>query len=189
MKPRSIWVFVGGAVIFANSKPFRDGLIRMIGETTGATPELQTFRMNPRTANAGSLMLNWPAGHVFKNLTLMGITALWTAAKYRLPVLIVVGNNRSYFNDELHQESVARRRGRNEANAWVGQRLDDPAPDIAGLARAQGVAASGPVSTPDELLAAVEEGVAALRDGRPYLIDVLIDPRQGRETAVKRATG
>lgn len=121
--------------------------------------------------------------------TLMGITALWTAAKYRLPVLIVVGNNRSYFNDELHQESVARRRGRNEANAWVGQRLDNPAPDIAGLARAQGMEASGPVGTGAELAAAVANGIAALREGRPYLIDILIDPRQGRETAVRRATG
>ncbi len=120
--------------------------------------------------------------------TLMGITALWTAAKYRLPVLFVVGNNRSYFNDELHQESVARRRGRLEANAWVGQRLDNPAPDIAGLARAQGVEASGPVRTEAELADAVARGFKALRSGAPYLIDVWIDPRQGRETAVRRAT-
>ncbi|MBT8409429.1 MAG: thiamine pyrophosphate-binding protein, partial [Alphaproteobacteria bacterium] len=120
--------------------------------------------------------------------TLMGITALWTAAKYRLPVLIIVGNNRSYFNDELHQESVARRRRRNEANAWVGQRLDDPAPDIAALARAQGVGATGPVATTEDLQLAIADGVAALRDGKPYLIDVLIDPRQGRETAVRRPT-
>ncbi len=120
--------------------------------------------------------------------TLMGVTALWTAAKYRLPVLIIVGNNRSYFNDELHQESVARTRNRNDANAWVGQRLDDPAPDIAGLARAQGVDATGPVADAAALKTAIAEGVGALREGRPYLIDVLIDPRQGRETAVRRAT-
>jgi len=121
--------------------------------------------------------------------TLMGITALWTAAKYRLPVLIIVGNNRSYFNDELHQERVAERRGRNPANAWVGQRLDDPAPDIAGLARAQGIDASGPVDTAEQLADAMAVGIAALREGRPYLIDVLIDPRLGRETAARRATG
>jgi len=120
--------------------------------------------------------------------TLMGITALWTAAKYRLPLLVIVGNNRSYFNDELHQESVARTRGRNPANAWVGQRLDDPPPDIAGLARAQGLDASGPVGEIGELERAVQEGVGAIREGRPYLIDVLIDPRQGRETAARRAT-
>ena len=120
--------------------------------------------------------------------TLMGITALWTAAKYWLPVLFIIGNNRSYFNDELHQESVAERRGRNPANAWVGQRLDNPAPDIALMAKAQGVEASGPVKTPEELTQAMAAGVAALRSGKPYLIDVWIDPRQGRETAGKRAT-
>ncbi|MBT8476165.1 MAG: hypothetical protein KJO78_11910 [Alphaproteobacteria bacterium] len=111
-----------------------------------------------------------------------------TAAKYRLPVLVVVGNNRSYFNDELHQESVAERRGRNPANAWVGQRLDDPAPDIATLARGQGVDATGPVRTREELTAAMADALAALREGRPYLVDVWIDPRQGREQAVRRAT-
>ena len=120
--------------------------------------------------------------------TLMGVTALWTAAKYNLPVLFVIGNNRSYFNDELHQESVAQHRGRNPANAWVGQRLDDPAPDIAQMARAQGVQADGPVKTHKALEKAMATGVAALREGRPYLIDVWIDPRQGRETAAKRAT-
>lgn len=120
--------------------------------------------------------------------TLMGITALWTAAKYALPVLFVIGNNRSYFNDELHQESVAKTRGRNPANAWVGQRLDSPAPDIAGMARAQGVEADGPIKTIAELKKAIASGVAALRDGRPYLIDVWIDSRQGRETAAIRAT-
>ena len=120
--------------------------------------------------------------------TLMGVTALWTAAKYSLPVLFVIGNNRSYFNDELHQESVAQHRGRNPDNAWVGQRLDDPAPDIAAMARAQGVEAAGPIKTHAELEKAMAAGVTALREGRPYLIDVWIDPRQGRETAAKRAT-
>jgi len=120
--------------------------------------------------------------------TLMGVTALWTAAKYDLPVLFVIGNNRSYFNDELHQESVAKTRGRNPANAWVGQRLDSPVPDIAGMARAQGVAADGPIKTVAELNEAVAKGISALREGRPYLIDVWIDSRQGRETAAIRAT-
>src|SRR5262249_31342361 len=37
---------------------------------------------------------------------LMGVTALWTAAHYRIPLLIVVANNRSFFNDQLHQETM-----------------------------------------------------------------------------------
>src|SRR5215472_15260350 len=39
---------------------------------------------------------------------MMTNTAIWTAAHYKIPVLIVVANNRSFFNDELHQERVAR---------------------------------------------------------------------------------
>ena len=39
---------------------------------------------------------------------LMGVTALWTAAHYRIPLLLVVANNQSFFNDEVHQERMAR---------------------------------------------------------------------------------
>lgn len=120
--------------------------------------------------------------------TLMSVNALWTAAKYRIPALFVIANNRSYFNDELHQENVAIARGRNPANAWIGQRLDEPAPDIAGLARSQGVQATGPVTSLEGLAAAMRDGVATVRGGRPYLIDVHIDARQGREKEVKRNT-
>jgi thiamine pyrophosphate-dependent acetolactate synthase large subunit-like protein len=42
----------------------------------------------------------------------MGATALWTAVRHRIPLLILVNNNRSYFNDELH-----RRRSRARADA------------------------------------------------------------------------
>jgi thiamine pyrophosphate-dependent acetolactate synthase large subunit-like protein len=118
----------------------------------------------------------------------MSINALWTAAKYQIPALFIVANNRSYFNDELHQENVALRRGRNPANAWVGQRLDNPAPDIAALARAQGVAAIGPIRDIEALEAAMAEAVETVRAGLPFLLDVHIDPRQGREGAVRRNT-
>ena len=43
---------------------------------------------------------------------LMGVTALWTAVRNHIPLLVVIANNRSFFNDELHQERVARDRGR-----------------------------------------------------------------------------
>ena len=41
---------------------------------------------------------------------LMTSNALWTAAKYQIPLLVVVLNNRSYYNDEEHQERMARAR-------------------------------------------------------------------------------
>ena len=57
---------------------------------------------------------------------LMGVTAIWTAVHYRIPLLIVVANNRSFYNDEVHQERVARMRNRPVENKWIGQRISDP---------------------------------------------------------------
>ncbi len=56
----------------------------------------------------------------------MGATAIWSAAHHRIPLLILVNNNRSYFNDELHQDNVARTRGREVKNRWIGLRMEDP---------------------------------------------------------------
>ena len=78
---------------------------------------------------------------------LMGVTALWTAVHYRIPLLVVVANNRTFYNDEVHQERMARMRDRPVANKWIGQRISDPDIDLAGMARAQGAEGFGPVET------------------------------------------
>ena len=111
---------------------------------------------------------------------LMSMNALWTAARYRIPALFIIANNRSYYNDELHQEGVARHRGRNTANRWIGQSIDHPAPDIAKLAEAQGLTGIGPVRRADELQEALRRAVECVRGGSPCLIDVHIDPGHGR---------
>ena len=105
---------------------------------------------------------------------LMGNTALWTAAHYGIPVLIVVANNRSFFNDEVHQERVAKVRGRPVANRWIGQAIREPDIDIAAMARAQGCVGIGPVERPNSLVAALREGIAAVRAGRPCVVDVRV---------------
>ena len=107
---------------------------------------------------------------------LQGVTALWTAARYQLPALFIVSNNRSNFNDEIHQEAVAKARNRPVENRWIGQRIDDPAPDLAGLARAQGVEAEGPVRTVPELEEAIRRGLSVVSSGKPYLIDAYVTP-------------
>ncbi|MBI4293074.1 MAG: thiamine pyrophosphate-binding protein [Betaproteobacteria bacterium] len=107
---------------------------------------------------------------------LQGATALWTASHYRLPALFIVSNNRSNFNDEIHQQTIAKTRGRPVENRWIGQRIDDPAVDFTELARAQGVEGEGPVKTVPELERAIERGLAAIRSGKPYLIDAFVPP-------------
>ena len=107
---------------------------------------------------------------------LMGVTALWTAAHYRIPLLLVVANNQSFFNDEVHQERMARERGRPVENKWIGQRMADPEIDLAGLARAQGAAGFGPVHDVAELDAVFAEAVAAVENGAVAVVDVRVLP-------------
>lgn len=120
-----------------------------------------------------------PVGIMGDGEFLASASALWTAAHYAIPVLIVVANNRSYFTDEIQQEIVAKDRGRPVENRWIGQRIDEPAVDLAGLARDYGVAAEGPVAKASDLLAALERGLHCVEAGKPYLVDVLIDPTRG----------
>lgn len=104
----------------------------------------------------------------------MGANALWTAAHYGVGMLIVVANNRSFFNDEIHQHRVAVTRDRPVENRWIGQRMADPEIDLSGLARAQGLVGIGPIDTLTELEQTLPEAVAAARGGSAVLVDVLI---------------
>jgi thiamine pyrophosphate-dependent acetolactate synthase large subunit-like protein len=107
---------------------------------------------------------------------LMGITALWTAVHYRIPVLIIVANNNSFFNDELHQDRMARQRNRPVANRWIGQRIADPEPDIATLARGQGATGFGPVRDPGELVRTLRQAIETVEGGGVALVDVRVEP-------------
>ncbi|MFI5266502.1 MAG: thiamine pyrophosphate-binding protein [Chloroflexota bacterium] len=109
--------------------------------------------------------------------TLMSPAAIWTAAHHDIPILFVVANNRSYYNDEEHQDRVARVRNRPPENRWIGQRIDDPPVNFAGLASDLGAEGFGPVSDPADLAGAYKSALAALAEGRPALVDVHISPR------------
>jgi thiamine pyrophosphate-dependent acetolactate synthase large subunit-like protein len=107
---------------------------------------------------------------------LMGATALWTAAHYRIPLLVVVSNNNSFFNDELHQDRMARQRSRPVANRWIGQRIADPEPDLGMLARAQGGEGFGAIRRPDELPRALRAAIECVEAGGIAVVDVRVEP-------------
>ena len=107
---------------------------------------------------------------------LMGVTALWTAAHYRIPCLLLVANNRSFYNDEMHQERVARERGRPVENKWIGQRIDEPDIDLAMMARAQGVEGFGPIKNINDLRPAMEKAIQAVKNGAVCVVDVRVIP-------------
>src|SRR5215471_3727526 len=122
----------------------------------------------------------------------MGATGIWSAVRHRIPLLVLINNNRSYFNDELHQENVARTRGREVKNRWIGLRLEDPVPNIAKLAEAQGAVGIGPVTSAAEAGPAIAKGVDVLKKGGVCVIDFHVDPpaeRQASHALGHRATG
>jgi thiamine pyrophosphate-dependent acetolactate synthase large subunit-like protein len=107
---------------------------------------------------------------------MMGGHAIWTAVKHKIPLLVVINNNQSYFNDELHQENIARRRNRAVGNRWIGQAISGPNIDIAKFVESQGAVGIGPVKTLEELKAAVKKGAEVLASGGVCLIDCHVPP-------------
>ena len=110
---------------------------------------------------------------------MMGCQAVWTAVHYRIPLMIVVANNQSFYNDELHQERVARMRNRPVENKWIGQRMDNPELDLATIARGQGAVGLGPVKDASELTAIFEEALRELDAGKVVVVDVRVLPGYG----------
>jgi thiamine pyrophosphate-dependent acetolactate synthase large subunit-like protein len=53
-------------------------------------------------------------------------SAFWTAVHHRIPLLIVMYNNRTYGNDLGHQGTMAQVRGRPDENKTIGIDIDDP---------------------------------------------------------------
>ncbi len=107
---------------------------------------------------------------------LMGVTAVWTAVHYKTPLLFVLANNRSFYNDELHQERMARARNRPVENKWIGQRMSDPDVDLAAMGRAQGAQGFGPITKPADLAPALQKAIAAVDAGGVAIVDVRVEP-------------
>ena len=107
---------------------------------------------------------------------MMGCAAVWTAVHYKLPLLIIVANNQSFYNDELHQERMARMRNRPVENKWIGQRMDNPELDLATIARGQGAVGYGPVKDAAELAGVFEKAVKDLEAGKVVVVDVRVLP-------------
>jgi acetolactate synthase-1/2/3 large subunit len=103
--------------------------------------------------------------------------ALWVASNQKLPMLVVMYNNRAYYNDWEHQIRLAHHRGTPVENAWVGQAIDYPAPDFAMLARAFGWYAEGPIEDPAQVGGAIRRANEAVKRGQPALVDTVTQAR------------
>ncbi|HEY2988454.1 MAG TPA: thiamine pyrophosphate-dependent enzyme, partial [Candidatus Binatia bacterium] len=109
---------------------------------------------------------------------LMTSSSLWTAAKHKIPLLIVMHNNQSFYNSEEHGIEVAKFRKRPVENAGIGTHVDDPAVDFAKVAEGFGVHAEGPIANPAEVRPAIERALKFVKEKKlPALVDVISEPR------------
>jgi thiamine pyrophosphate-dependent acetolactate synthase large subunit-like protein len=100
-----------------------------------------------------------------------GIQSLWSAARYDVPIGIIVFNNGHYQANRLN---FARYNGRmRETNKYIGVNLGHPDIGYVQLAAGYGIEAER-VEDPKDLAAAIDRCKKAMDEGRPYLIDVKI---------------
>ncbi len=103
--------------------------------------------------------------------------SLWTAAHHKIPMLIVMHNNRCYHQEIMHVARMAAIHNRPQHTARIGTEITDPNIDFAKLAQSMGVWAEGPISDPANLGPALARAIAVVKQGRPALVDAVCQGR------------
>ncbi|MFA9431881.1 thiamine pyrophosphate-binding protein [Egicoccus sp. AB-alg2] len=160
--PKSVWEFRDGSDYLGHSGGAGVGYGpgAVVGAALGAT---ENGRLPVAIVGDGDL-LSAPG-------------AIWTAVHYRIPLLLVVNDNSSFYNDEGHQQAVALDRDRPIDNAWIGMRMEDPQMDFADIARGYGAWARGPFIEPGELAAAFKEALTVVRAGGVAVVHARTAPK------------
>ncbi|MBM2810821.1 MAG: Cyclohexane-1,2-dione hydrolase [Chloroflexi bacterium] len=105
------------------------------------------------------------------------VGALWVAVHDHIPILLVMYNNRSYYNDWEHQIKIAEARERDPNMAYLGMEIDKPAPDFAAIAKGFGWYAEGPIDQGRDIGPAIKRAIQRVKVGQPALVDVVTQYR------------
>ncbi len=100
--------------------------------------------------------------------------ALWTASRYDVPIIIVVFNNRCY--NETRTRMFSRGGRQMETGKDMICYLGDPDVKFPQIAAAYDIRGET-VTTPNEIRPAMQRAISATREGRPYLLDVVLARR------------
>lgn len=102
---------------------------------------------------------------------------LWTAAHHKIPILMLMHNNRCYHQEIMHVQRMAAIHDRQQSTARIGTEIADPNIDFAKLAQGMGVWAEDPISDPSKIGPALQRALAEVKNGRPALVDVVCQGR------------
>lgn len=104
---------------------------------------------------------------------MMAPGAIWSAAHHETPLLLILMNNRSWGNDELHQREVAHQRERDVARAHIGQRTHEPDVDLAAIARGFGAWAHDPIDDPEKIAPALHKAIEQVKKGKVAIVEII----------------
>ncbi|MBO0798751.1 MAG: hypothetical protein J2P31_07995, partial [Blastocatellia bacterium] len=104
------------------------------------------------------------------------VQALWSAARYEVPIGIFIWNNNGYQSNRLFLHQYG---GRAAATGrYISASLDSPEIDHVAISKGYGVEGERVVH-PDQLGNAIDRCLRAITGGRPYLLDIKIQRRYG----------
>lgn len=101
-----------------------------------------------------------------------GLEALWSMARYEVPVITVVFNNRSY--NEPRQRILGKMTKQGKLGKDMACYLGHPDVDFARIASGFGIAGET-VTDPNALKPALGRAIRSTREGKPYVLDVVIE--------------
>ena len=105
---------------------------------------------------------------------LMTSSALYTAAHHKIPLLIVMHNNQSFYNSEQHGINIAKFRKRPIELAGIGTRVDSPPVNFKMVAEGFGVYGDGPITRSEDLRPALQKALTVVKKKKmPALVDVV----------------
>ncbi len=149
---------------------------QMLGGSGGAG---QGYYMS---ASVGAALANRDRGILSVNFQPDGDSmyapgALWTMAHHKIPMLIVMHNNRCYHQEIMHVARMAAIHNRPQHTARIGTEITNPDIDFAKLAQSMGVWGEGPISDPAKLGPALQRAIAVVKKGQPALVDAVCQGR------------
>jgi thiamine pyrophosphate-dependent acetolactate synthase large subunit-like protein len=113
---------------------------------------------------------------------MFGAPALWTMARYEIPVITVVWNNRNYQAVRNAFNNAGERAAKSGRYPRVYLLIGSPNIEFAALAESMGVKGER-VTEPGQIKPALERAVQATREGKPYLVDVVAPEGEGAESS------
>jgi benzoylformate decarboxylase len=151
------------------SFPFADGKKTKIGRTlgrslcwgVGASIGVKLARPNNQVVS-----LQGDGGFLFGQSD-----ALWAMSRYDVPIITIVCNNRSY--DEPRNNILMKGGRSRQENKDMICYLGNPDVEFTHLASAYGIHGER-VAHPAELKPALQRAIRTTREGRPYLLDVMV---------------